>query len=254
MDSVLGAFSRAAHTYDTGAEVQAEAAGRLLEILPKRDYLKILEIGCGTGILTQGLAGLFPDAGIVALDGSEEMIQVAREKRGLSGVCFTPSCLDAFHLAGHSFDLVVSSSALHWMGEPGELFARISSGLSPGCVVAFCMFGPRSLEELQEAGEMALGQGFKIAARGFFDAAEVREAFSRAFSLQLFEQKVYKRTYPDLVTLVRRLKASGVVPRGGHVPMVRSPGAFMRLEEAYRKNFGEIRASYQLFFMIGAKS
>lgn len=57
-------FGRSVSDYHKQAEVQKEVADRLIASLePWRDILPpgpILEVGCGTGFVTQGLVDLYP--------------------------------------------------------------------------------------------------------------------------------------------------------------------------------------------------
>jgi len=80
------AFSRAANNYDTLALFQKELAEELLNQLSAISYqlsaIKILDIGCGTGFLTYGLAEKFPYANIFGVDISHDMLKVARGKMG----------------------------------------------------------------------------------------------------------------------------------------------------------------------------
>ena len=70
-------FERAAKTYDAAAVLQREVAKRLSERL---DYIKhqparALDIGCGTGFITDDLLKRYPKAEIIALDVSLNMLQ-----------------------------------------------------------------------------------------------------------------------------------------------------------------------------------
>ncbi|WP_088329416.1 class I SAM-dependent methyltransferase [Lacimicrobium sp. SS2-24] len=75
---------------------------------------RILDFGCGTGLLTQRLAGTA--SAVVALDPSHKMIAVL-ENKGLNNVAtiaseLSPNLLDDNRLLSPKFDLVVASSAL----------------------------------------------------------------------------------------------------------------------------------------------
>ena len=75
-------FSQNAITYDQYAVVQKEMARELIEKIRSTGvhFRNILEIGCGTGFLTELLARDYPLAQITATDIAPEMIFVAREK------------------------------------------------------------------------------------------------------------------------------------------------------------------------------
>ena len=75
-------FGRAAALYDETAVLQLEVGQRMLERL---DYIRIepqviLDIGCGTGALTEGLMRRYPRAEVVALDFALPMLLRTRQR------------------------------------------------------------------------------------------------------------------------------------------------------------------------------
>jgi tRNA (cmo5U34)-methyltransferase len=91
----------------------------------------ILELGIGTGETTRRILGSHPDARLVAIDSSEEMLGHARES-------FPDADLRLARLQDPlpdgPFDLIVSALAVHHLDGPGkqDLFRRIAAALLPG--------------------------------------------------------------------------------------------------------------------------
>ena len=114
--SIAARFSAAASTYNTSATVQRAIAKRLGDMLNGNETSnRILEIGCGTGLLTARLCRLFPCARIDALDMAGGMVTLCRARLvGVSGLHCHVAGLNTFH-AGELYPLIVSSSALDWM-------------------------------------------------------------------------------------------------------------------------------------------
>jgi malonyl-CoA O-methyltransferase len=74
-------FSRAAATYDEAALVQADMARDLAVLCPALPAApRLLEIGCGTGLFTDQLLALYPDASLTIVDISPAMTDHCREK------------------------------------------------------------------------------------------------------------------------------------------------------------------------------
>ena len=89
---------------------------------------RILEIGCGSGQATQGLAGL---AGpILALDPGAELIRLARQRLpDPARVAFSVTTFEAATLEAHAFRLVASAQAWHWV-DPRLAFPRAAEALA----------------------------------------------------------------------------------------------------------------------------
>lgn len=152
------AFS-AASDYDRHARVQRviarELAARIAAIpLPARP--SVLEIGCGTGFLTQALI----DSGIgddwLITDISADMLERCRQRIGEApGRTF--AVLDGEYGApgeGRKFDLICSSLAIQWFDDPAAALPRMLDWLAPGGHCIFTTLGAGSFAEWRAAHAM----------------------------------------------------------------------------------------------------
>lgn len=111
--------------YSQNARFVSELGLPVVELLAPQAGERILDLGCGDGVLSLKLAQL--GCRVLGLDGSAEMVQAAR---ALS--------LEARVGDGHSlaflneFDAVFSNAALHWMLEPERVIAGVWQALKPG--------------------------------------------------------------------------------------------------------------------------
>jgi tRNA threonylcarbamoyl adenosine modification protein (Sua5/YciO/YrdC/YwlC family) len=94
---------------------------------------RILELGTGTGETARRLLDRHPEAGLVGIDESEEMLAAARGALPADRVELSVARLED-SLPGQGFDLVASALAVHHLDGRGkrELFGRIASALAPG--------------------------------------------------------------------------------------------------------------------------
>lgn len=121
--------------YDKKHDFVAEYGKGLLEFVPKRDEQTILDLGCGTGILTVQLADLCNK--IVGVDSSRNMIDKAKEQ--FSNIEFR--VCDALDLPfENEFDVVFSNAVFHWISDHSTLLKNIHRVLKPQGLLV-CEFG-----------------------------------------------------------------------------------------------------------------
>lgn len=102
-----------------------------------RKYLKpadrLLDFACGTGITTIELAQSVRQ--VTAIDLSEEMIRLAREKatsNGVENITFKVSAIEDTDLSESSFDVITAFNILHGIKDVHDVLSRIWTLLKPG--------------------------------------------------------------------------------------------------------------------------
>ncbi|MCH4151475.1 MAG: malonyl-ACP O-methyltransferase BioC [Sphingobium sp.] len=228
------AFGQAASHYDDHASVQRVVAATLAQLLrlqpvaPAPDgRLRILEIGCGTGLLTRHLRSLFPDAEIIATDIAPEMIAVA-EQGGDTGAHFL--VMDGEHPAfeGAHFDLIASSLAFQWFSDLPRALDRLSALLRPGGSLMFATMAGRSFHEWRAAHEAL---GLQAGTPLYPDADALRAMLARHADAFLFEED-YAHDFGQARGLLAHLKGIGAtVPVEGRAPL--SAGDLRKVMRAY---------------------
>jgi len=103
-----------------------------------RQDIKLLELGCGDGALTEELLEINNVLSATLLDGGEGMIEKAKERlKGYQNTTFIQATFQDL-LSGkvklETYDFIVSSMAIHHLGtdEKASLFHLIASWLKPG--------------------------------------------------------------------------------------------------------------------------
>lgn len=100
----------------------------------------VLEVGCGTGQLTESLAGF--GFSLTAIDIGPSMIAAARRRLEGSAVSFQAASFEDLDAADASFDLIISAAAFHWI-DPDVKFAKSARLLRPGGWLAVLDIGER---------------------------------------------------------------------------------------------------------------
>lgn len=113
--TVAQRFGLQANSYDAHANIQARAASKLISMIPAgKEPSIILEVGCGTGTLTQLLAEKYPSSQILAIDISPEMIEIAGRKcEGFENINFMVADGENF-TSDQKFDLIISNMTMQW--------------------------------------------------------------------------------------------------------------------------------------------
>ncbi len=111
--------------YARNARFVADLGAPVVELLHPQPGERILDLGCGDGVLTQKLAAM--GCNVVGVDSSGAQIEAARhlhlDARVMSGERL------GFH---NEFDAVFSNAALHWMRDADAVIAGVWRALKPG--------------------------------------------------------------------------------------------------------------------------
>ena len=113
----------------------------LLARIPLGQPGTVVDLGCGPGNVTPLLRQRWPDAQILGLDNSDEMLSRARES--VPDATFVRSDITKWQ-PGTKFDVIYSNAALQWVDGHDQLFTNIAAHVSPGGVLAVQM--PRNFE------------------------------------------------------------------------------------------------------------
>jgi 2-polyprenyl-3-methyl-5-hydroxy-6-metoxy-1,4-benzoquinol methylase len=135
---------------------------------PTRQDIRILDAGCGTGVGTEYLIFLNPEAEIVGMDLSEKALEIAQERCQRSGVAATHKAPISFHhlnienaaqLPGE-FDLINCVGVLHHLPDPIKGIRALAQKLAPGGlfhIFVYAELGRWEIQLMQQA--IALLQG-----------------------------------------------------------------------------------------------
>jgi trans-aconitate 2-methyltransferase len=114
----------------------------LLAQIPRADPASIADLGCGPGNSTELLVERFPDAAVVGMDSSSEMVQAAR--RRLPGIRFETGDIATWPERG-PFDLLFANASLQWVPDHASLLPFLFEKLTPGGTLAVQI--PDNLDE-----------------------------------------------------------------------------------------------------------
>ncbi|MBI1920820.1 MAG: methyltransferase domain-containing protein [Geobacter sp.] len=255
---VRRAFHRQAGSYDEHTRVQKRVVSRFVQLLAHKSLApaSFLDVGTGTGMLSRGLSGLYPDAAACGIDLAFNMCRTAQQPTWTLNA-------DAEKLPFRAkvFDLVVSTSVFQWLGQPDEAFAEACRVIKPGGWFCFAMFGGDTLHELRSSYRAALAGSASVTGdptHRFFSPREVSDALARAgFAVPEVFSEHETDLYPDVKELLFALKGIGA----GNASPDRGLGlarrsVMLRMMEIYQERFGvdgEIPATYEVIYAFCRK-
>ncbi|MDP2652544.1 MAG: methyltransferase domain-containing protein [Candidatus Omnitrophota bacterium] len=205
------AFSGAAMQYEVLAGLQKEIGRELIrKIVDRQECSSILDVGMGTGWMTDRLRFWFPDAAVTGLDVADGMVRQARDKYG--DLAIVQADAQALPFCENSFDVVVSNLSYQWANDLTQAFAGAWSCLKPGGTLFATLFGRQTFCELFEALEAAAGDGARPSPviRRLAGRAEI-EAALRAAGFQDIELKdeIIKTHFDNMMALLKWIKDIG---------------------------------------------
>lgn len=119
---------------------------------PKKQNVRILDAGCGTGVGTEYLVHLNPDATVVGVDLSRGALQIAEERCRRSGADRVEfhhmSLYDVAKLPGE-FDLINCVGVLHHLSDPNKGIESLAAKLAPGGLMHVFVYGELGRWEIQ---------------------------------------------------------------------------------------------------------
>src|SRR5919204_4781927 len=138
-----------ARAYDRSSEPQrawaSEVLARVETIAPDAT---VLDVGCGTGRVTEALLALVPAGRVLAIDASADMVALASRRLGDRAWVW---CQDVLDLElDQAVDAIVSTATLHWVADHQRLWARLVRALRPGGVLEVQCGGEGNIARVRE--------------------------------------------------------------------------------------------------------
>lgn len=247
-----------------GAEWNAQAYGRLstpmqtwgeavLDGMALQGGETALDLGCGTGTLTEHLLRRLPRGRVIAIDRSANMVQATREhlEPQFSGhVEYLQMPLEELDLVGVA-DLAFSNATFHWVHDHPRLFRAIFQALKPGgLLVAQCGGGPNIARVRERAARLMASQPYRAYFEGWsgpweFASAEVTAERLRAAGFVDVETSVFEAPV-QLASLDATREYLRNVILGTHLDRIERPELRAPFVEALAQQFAADEPPYRL--------
>jgi malonyl-CoA O-methyltransferase len=248
-------FSMNAQTYDQFANVQKKMANALFDQIAIRPE-RILEIGCGTGYLTEKLRRHFPHAHITAVDLAPGMIAVAKLRFGAEEIDWICGDIEEIELS-ERYDLIISNATFQWLNNLDRTINRLFEALNDGGQLVFSTFGARTFHELHTSFNCALEtQNFTEPLRigqPFPSLNQLLSRFQRVIPSAVINaaETTEIERFPSVRDFFNSLRKIGATNSTAG-PYCQRPSVFKAMMREYEQRFsenGHILATYHCLFV-----
>lgn len=131
-DTLAREYSLLAERYDTRwAHYIRATCQRTLAQVRLRASDRVLDVGCGTGVMLAELQRRNDAARLVGIDLVPQMLDVAR-RRLPAAVALHLAAADRLPFDDASFDIVLSASVFHYLSDPGAALREWTRVVRPG--------------------------------------------------------------------------------------------------------------------------
>jgi malonyl-ACP O-methyltransferase BioC len=266
-------FSAAAESYDVWAKAQAEIAARLMRHIPAElSPSLIVDLGCGTGLLSAHLLDRYPAASLVGIDLASGMVNHCCNSFPAGSFYADPPAAanpgtqsrarflvgdveDRASLVPHA-ELVASSCVAQWFADMPATVCMWAKSLAPGGSIAFACLLQGSFCELEQAYYEALERSFCGLS---LPTSEALPRLFRTCGLRptvCVEDTVSTR-YAGARLALRSFQQIGAVFQGqpGHLAL--GPSALRRLIESYDRHAdaeGMVSVTYRVQYIVAERS
>ena len=247
------AFGNASHTYDSVAELQRNVGRDLLcSFLSEKLNGVVIDLGCGTGFLTQELVLHCENIDLIALDLAFSMLQTTRQKLGDS---LNVVCADAENLPflNETINTIFSNLALQWCQPIDEVLHELHRVLKSDGELIFSTFGSKTLWELKTAWKKV--DDFTHV-NEFYTPPELQNALKKAgfVSVEVKSQHYISR-YDSVLDLMRELKYIGAHNVNSYRRKnLTSKKSLKTMMENYPHNeLGEIMATFEVICIVARR-
>lgn len=162
-------FTRSAEDYDDLLRHNRDGARRLIAAMPDGRYDDVLDVGCGTGFVTEAMVDRFGTRRVTGVDPSEGMLERFRGKlAGRVDATLQVAGVHDMDVPDAAFDAVVSGMAFHWFPEKPAAIAAMARRVRPGGILAVLASASGTDEEFRAVLE-AVRPPVPAAWTGVFD-------------------------------------------------------------------------------------
>lgn len=205
-EHVKRSFKKSISTYNDNAVVQKQICKHLTELVNAQgqcNFNNVLEIGCGTGLMTECVIDNFNVGNIVLNDLVDEMsdeiaslldTKMFRKYEFISG--------DTERLKfERNFDLIISASTFQWFQDIDSVFGKISKMMNKGGMFVFNSFASDNFHEIKSINEGGLS---------YKSFSNLEQSLKKYFNIIHSEDCKHQVYFKSVIDILNHLRLTGV--------------------------------------------
>ncbi len=199
---VKNTFNKAADHYDLSCELQLNTGTALIDLL-KNHYTytnNMLDVGCGTGIVTKELASAFQYKTFYAIDIADQLLLQAKEKLHKFNVHVELADYNHMHDIHVEFDFIYANLSLHWSNDFASTLISMHGKLNKNGTLAFSIPLLGTFQEIENYCSI----------NKFFSSSQIEAALTRAgFNIIQIKSQYISFDFDNLLKALKSIKSVG---------------------------------------------
>lgn len=213
-DLIGSRFGRSLPSYRRNAVMQRRMAGELVTMIARSggaaEHIgRVLEVGCGSGILTEAMLSRFrPDAWFandLVAESSEFVAQVI-SRHPVGEYRFLHGDIETLRPLPGGLDLVVSNATVQWLHDIGAFFRSMADVLRPGGLLAFSTFSRANMREIALLENISLS---------YLTTGELESHASACFETVSMAEEERRVEFASPEAVLHHIRQTGVNGLGG---------------------------------------
>lgn len=202
---VIQRFTKALPTYDETVIIQPKIIEQLVEYIKDikiYNYERILEIGAGTGMLTNKLLEIFSPKDFFINDICKDVIPFYKNIENTAGTNINFLIGDAEEIVfPNNIDLIISSSTVQWFENLDFFLQKCYESLNSNGTLILTSFGEKNFKEIKEITQTGLN---------YFSKNNLEEKISKYFDILLLIEKEHVVPFDSPNDILLHCKKTGV--------------------------------------------
>lgn len=252
--SVKRFFNNASESYQSSAEIQRIIASYLAKSVDtSRKYNNVLEIGTGTGFLTENLKNDLNSNLYINLDMAFDLLQsVHNGSIHHPNMTYINADAEFIPFKHKQVDMLLSSSTFQWLEQPESSIPEILKLLNKNAPFHFSIFGEGTFFEMKEISKIT-NFGSVMPLKNTYFYKKIFEQLNE-FDFNI-ETKNYIVHYESVIQFLKHHKKTGARYTTANKP--KGKKSFSAFCQLYKDIFGSekgIPVTYTIHYINGVRS